>query len=67
MIDANRMLAPFVEGMLMGAVDYPRIDLMLGEIGWSRETAEDPQGRVAMYFISPSGIRWRIRAEIEDE
>lgn len=63
--DPNRDLAPFVEGMLMGMLDHGRLGNM--PPGWSVEAmVPDPAGAYATYFVSPSGLRWRIRAELEE-
>ncbi len=63
--DPNRTLGPFVEGLVMGLIDMQRLANLPG--GWTCEAmVPDLSGTHALYIISPSGIRWRIRAEIED-
>lgn len=63
-IDPNRDLGPFVEGLVMALLDHRRLDNL--PPGWRFEESSDPQGTHAIYFISPSGLRWRVRAVLEE-
>lgn len=63
--DPNRDLEPFVIGMVAGALPWPRLEHLADLIGWRiKQTSVD--GKHAIVFTSPSGIKWRIRAEIID-
>lgn len=58
--DPNLQLAPFVEGLLMGAINLRQIEGVLASLDWKIEHADGD--RMALVFVSPSGIRWRIKA-----
>lgn len=65
--DPNRTLGPYVEGLLMGVIMASGAEQRLAQqgAGWQISLTDAPDGTHAMYFVSPSGLRWRIRAEIE--
>jgi hypothetical protein len=63
--DPNRELAPLVEGFVMGAVDWRKLAGLPEAIGWRAEFVD--LDRHALVFTSPSGLRWRIVAELVED
>jgi hypothetical protein len=66
--DPNRDLGPYVEGLLMGLLMGADAERKVAAFsGWQLLLTDAPDGTHAMYFVSPSGLHWRIRAVLQDE
>ena len=63
--EANLALGPFVEGLIFGALDWPRLESGLLSFGWTLRLTE--LDRHAVVLESPSGIQWRIVAQLVPE
>jgi hypothetical protein len=63
--DPNDQLGPFVEGLVMGAMDFARLNESITRLGWRANFEE--LDRHAVVFVAPSGKRWRIVAELIPE
>ena len=64
--DPNRDLAPFVEGMIAGAIDWQRFTDLHDAIGWRVEHTM-VNGHICIVATSPSNLRWRIHAVLIPE